>query len=212
MKKNNLIFSKIFVIVAILIVTISLSIFSLFSWGTSLKNNIAVIITLIVNKEPITSSFFQQLMDNNIAISLYTFGVSLIFNLSYLIPLIFIKKPFAKSVLSIHMMLMTLILVLFILMLFNFFNFKNFETIPFNNLWIIPWVGIVLSLLAIFWYGLRNLWVNPSQLSKKINADANDQKNENVNDDSLPSYEELQLQLKTLKKQLKEVRNIKGKK
>lgn len=210
MAKNNLILSKILVIIVTLIATISLSIFSLFSWGVPLKNNIAVIITLIVNKEPITSSFYQQLMNNNIAISLYTFGVLLIFNLTYLIPLIFIKRPFAKSVFAIHMLLMTLILVLFILVLFNFFNFKNFQTIAFNNLWTIPWVGIALSLITIFWYGLRNLWVNPRQLPKNTNI--NSKEKENVNHDLLLSYEDLQLQLKTLKKQLKEVKNIKVKK
>lgn len=212
MAKNNLILSKILVIIATLIATISLSIFSLFIWGVPLKNNIAVIITLIVNKEPITSSFYRQLMDNNIAISLYTFGVILIFNLTYLIPLIFIKKPFAKSVFAIHMLLMTLILVLFILVLFNFFNFKNFQTIAFNNLWTIPWVGIALSLITIFWYGLRNLWVNPRQLPKNTNTNINNKDKENVNDDRFLSYEDLQLQLKTLKKQLKDVKNIKTKK
>lgn len=135
MEKNNLILSKMLVMIAVLIATISLSLFSLFSWGTALKNNIAVIITLIVNKEPIISSFYQQLMDSNFIVSLYTFGLLLIFNLTYLlIPLIFIKKPFAKSVFAIHMLLMTLILVLFILILFNFFNFKSFQNITFNNL------------------------------------------------------------------------------
>lgn len=209
MKKNNLILSKILVMIAVLIVTISLSLFSLFSWGIALKNNIAVIITLIVNKEPIISSFYQQLMVSNFMVSLYTFGVLLIFNLTYLIPLIFIKKPFAKSVFAIHMLLMTLILALFILILFNFFNFKSFQNIAFNNLWIIPWVGIGLSLVTIFWYGLKNLWVNPRQLPKNVNPNSKDK---NINDESLPSYRELQLQLKALKKQLKEVRNIKDKK
>lgn len=210
MKKNNLILSKILVIITTLITTISLSIFSLFSWGEPLKNNIAVTITLIVNKEPFTSSFYQQLMNSNIVITLYTFGILLIFNLTYLIPLIFIKKPFSKSVFAIHMLLMTLILLLFILVLFNIFNFKSFQTIAFNNFWIIPWVGIALNLFAIFWYGLKNLWINPPQLLKKTNP--NSKNKENVSDGILPSYQELQLQLKTLKKQLKEVRNIKAKK
>lgn len=177
MEKNNLILSKMLVMIAVLIATISLSLFSLFSWGTALKNNIAVIITLIVNKEPIISSFYQQLMDSNFIVSLYTFGLLLIFNLTYLlIPLIFIKKPFAKSVFAIHMLLMTLILVLFILILFNFFNFKSFQNITFNNLWIIPWVGIGLSLVVIFWYGLKNLWVNPRQLPKNVNPNSKDKK------------------------------------
>ncbi len=210
MEKNNLILSKILVMIAVLIATISLSLFSLFSWAEPLKNNIAVIITLIVNKEPIISSFYQQLMDSNFIVSLYIFGVLLIFNLTYLIPLIFIKKPFAKSVFAIYMLLMTLILVLVILVLFNFFNLKNFETIAINNLWTIPWVGIGLTLMTIFCYGLKNLWVNPQQLSKNVNPNSKDKKN--INDESLPSYQELQLQLKALKKQLKEVRNIKDKK
>ena len=211
MRKNSLILSKTLIIVTVLTVTISLSIFSLFNWGISLKNNIAIIITLIVNKEPITSSFYQQLMTSDSTISLYTFGTLLIFNLTYLIPLIFIKKPFSKSVFAIHMLLMNLLLVLFILVLFNYFNIKNFQTIPFNNLWTIPWVGIGLNLLTIFWYGLKNLWVNPQQLSKKTNYYSKNKK-ENIKSVDLPSYEDLYLQLKMLKKQLKEIKNIKGKK
>lgn len=167
MKKNSLILSKILVIVTVLALTISLSVFPLFSWGMPLKNNIAVIITLIVNKEPITSSFYQQLMNSNYVITLYTFGTLFIFNLTYLIPLIFIKKPYARSFFAIHMLLMALVLVILTLVLFNYFNFKNFQSIAFDNVWIIPWVCISLSLLTIFWYGLKNLWVNPSQFSKK---------------------------------------------
>lgn len=118
MKKNNLILSKILVIISVLTVTISLSIFPLFNWGVPLKNNIAII-TLIVNKEPITSSFYKQLMTSDSIVSLYTFGTLLIFNLTYLIPLIFIKKPFSISVFAIHMLLITLVLILFVLVLFN---------------------------------------------------------------------------------------------
>ncbi|WP_338980429.1 hypothetical protein [Spiroplasma endosymbiont of Lasioglossum malachurum] len=211
MKKNNLILSKTLVIISVLTVTISLSIFPLFNWGVPLKNNIAIIIALIVNKEPITSSFYKQLMTSDSIVSLYTFETLLIFNLTYLIPLIFIKKPFSRSVFAIHMLLITLVLILFVLVLFNYFNIRNFQTIPFKDLWTIPWAGIGLSLLTIFWYGLKNLWFNPPQLSKKSN-DYSKNKKEEIKSDDLPSYEDLQLQLKMLKKQLKEVRNIKGKK
>lgn len=83
-------------IINVLTVTISLSIFPLFNWGVPLKNNIAIIIILIVNKEPITSSFYKQIMTSDSIVSLYTFGTLLIFNLTYLMPLIFIKKTFFK--------------------------------------------------------------------------------------------------------------------
>lgn len=210
MEKNGSNLSKILVIITALTLTISLSTFPLFSWANPLKHNLAIIITLIVNKEPIISNFYKQLMISKLAITVYSFVTLLIFNLTYLIPLIFIKKPFAKSLFAIWMLLITLLLVLFMLVLFNVFTIKNFKTIPFDNLWIIPWIAIALSLITIFWYGSKNLWDNPRQLLIKTNVY---RVNENdVNNDVLPSYQDLQLQLKMLKKQLKEVRNIKSRK
>lgn len=202
-------FSKLLVIIAFLIITISLTIFPIFSWGASLKNNIAIIFTLIFNQMPITSDFYQQLMNSQLLVSGYMLAILLVFNLTYFLPLIFIKKPFAKSLLAIYMLLMTLVLALFLLMLFNYFKMENFQIITFHDLWFIPWVGIACSLVTIFWYGLKNLWDNPRKLTMPINS--NENKDQVIyNHDNLPTYQELKMQLKTLKEQLKAIKNIKN--
>ncbi|WP_375317348.1 hypothetical protein [Spiroplasma endosymbiont of Virgichneumon dumeticola] len=207
MKTFGSILSKVLVIIATLSVTISLTIFPLFSWGLPLKNNIAVIITLLVNQNPLTSDLYKQLMASSNIITDYLAGGLLLFNLTYLVVLVFVKKPFSKALIAIYMFLMTLILTAFVLIIYNVFNFTYFQTIPFNNLWTIPLAGLGLSFLTIFWYGLRNLWVNPRTLVGNQSLTDSPE-----NDEEQVSYEDLQNQLKQLKSQLKEVRNVERRK
>ncbi|WP_342276615.1 hypothetical protein [Spiroplasma endosymbiont of Nebria brevicollis] len=204
MKTFGSILSKVLIIIATLVVTISLAIFPLFSWGLSLKNNIAVIITLLVNQNPLTSDLYKQLMESSNSITAYLAGGLILFNLTYLVFLVFVKKPFIKALIAIYMFLMTLVLVGFLLIIYNVFNLTYFQTIPFNNLWTIPLACLGLSFLTIFWYGLRNLWVNPRTLVNNQSLT-----NFSENNEEQVSYEDLQNQLKQFKSQLKEVRKVK---
>lgn len=199
MEKFGSFLSKALIIITTLAVTISLIIFPLFPWGLPLKNNIAVIITLLINQNPLTSDFYQQLMNSNNIISYFLAAGLIIFNLTYLVTLVFIKKPFNKALLGIYMFLMVLLLTAFVLVIYNVFNFTYFQIIPFNNLWIIPIASLSLSFLTIFWYGLRNLWVNPRTLV------VNSSKNNENSDGQQINYEDLQNQLHELKSQLNEV-------
>lgn len=202
MKIFGSILSKVLIIISTLSVTISLSIFPLFSWGLPLKNNIAVIITLLFNQKPFASDFYKQLMNSDNITGYLTSGL-ILFNLTYLIALIFVKKPSIKAVIAIYMFLMTLILTAFILVIYNFFNFTYFQTIPLNNLWIIQLALLGLNFLTIFWYGLRNLWVNPRKMVTNLL-----QNNETTTEKQV-NYEDLQNQIKQLKLQLKEIKHVK---
>lgn len=205
MKIFGSILSKVLIIIATLSVTISLSIFPLFSWGLPLKNNISVIITLLFNQKPFASDFYKQLMNSN-NIAGYLASGLILFNLTYLIALVFVKKPSIKAVIAIYMFLMTLVLTAFMLVIYNFFNFTYFQTIPFNNLWIIPLVLLGLNFLTIFWYGLRNLWVNPRKTVTNL------LQNNKTTTEKQTNYEDLQNQIKQLKLQLKEIKHVKPRK
>lgn len=205
MKIFGSILSKVLIIIATLSVTISLSIFPLFSWGLPLKNNIAVIITLLFIQKPFASDFYKQLMNSN-NITGYLASGLILFNLTYLIALVFVKKPSIKAVIAIYMFLMTLVLTAFMLVIYNFFNFTYFQTIPLNNLWIIPLVLLGLNFLTIFWYGLRNLWVNPRKTVTNL------LQNNKTTTEKQTNYEDLQNQIKQLKLQLKEIKHVKPRK
>lgn len=205
MKIFGSILSKVLIIIATLSVTISLSIFPLFSWGLPLQNNIAVIITLLFNQKPFASDFYKQLMNSN-NITGYLASGLILFNLTYLIVLVFVKKPSIKAVIAIYMFLMTLVFTAFMLFIYNFFNFTYFQTIPLNNLWIIPLVLSGLNFLAIFWYGLRNLWVNPRKMVTNL------LQNNKTTTEKQTNCEDLQNQIKQLKLQLKEIKHVKPRK
>lgn len=212
MKVFGNLFSKFLIITTMLVVTISLAIIVTTNSAIALKNNIVVVIVLLANQNPITSDLYQQLMDSSNNIIAYVFGILFLINLTVFIPVIFIKEPFSKAVLSICMIIITLVLTLLVATFYNFFNTINFESVAVNHYLIIPFVGLGLVYLSIFWYGLRNLWVNPA---KKVVVKSSIYKKQIPTNNKLldnQSYENLQAQLRTLKKQLKEVRHIKTKK